>query len=302
MSEACFFVHIFNREFFVVDTFLDELPEELFETSDQFETRNGETEENNSKPNELQQLLENDTANSNLSSNQIHQTANPVAMTGKDMSNPSSPALNNNTNSVPSPNLSNNAMVSPAQINTTSSTMASPQPSGPNLSAVANMNSQHHPASGPLNPTAPSNSHAMTTNSAPLTSMPQNFPGAYNAPSPQGMVNPAMLPTRMRNGPIANQNSNPMHSFGRQMTTDQANHMNNVNSLANNTMPTIKAEPNFMIGQPGMAMNQGGMAVSQGGMAVNQGGMTLGEVSFFITTDFVFSQILTESLLFIVLN
>ena len=275
MSEARFTVRIFNREFLSADTFLDELPEELFET------RNGETEDNNSKPNELQQLLENDTPNSNLSSNKIHQTANPVAMTGKDMSNPSSPALNNNTNSVPSPSLSNNAMVSPVQINnTTSSAMASPQPSGPNLSAAANMNPQHHPTSGPLNPTAPSNSHAMTTNTAPLTSMPQNFPGAYNAPSPQGMVNPAMLPARMRNGPIANQNSNPMHSFGRQMPTDPTNHMNNVNSLVNSTMPTIKTEPNFMMGQPGMGMNQGGMAVSQGGMAVNQGGMTLGDVSY----------------------
>ena len=270
MSEARFTVTIFNREFLSADTFLDELPEELFET------RNGETEDNNSKSNELQQLLENDAPNSNLSSNKIHQTANPVGMTGKDLSNPSSPAINN-TNSVPSPSLSNNAMVSPAQI-TSSSSMASPQPSAPNLSAAANMNSQHHPTSGTLNPTAPTNSHVMTTNATPLTSMPQNFSVAYNAASPQGLVNPAMLPTRMRNGPIANPNSSPMHSYGRQMPTEQANHMNNVNSLANNTMATIKAEPNYMMGQPGMALNQGGMAVNQGGMAVNPGGMTLGEV------------------------
>jgi hypothetical protein len=273
LSEARFTVHIFNREFLSADTFLDELPEELFET------RNGETEDNNSKPHELQQLLENETPNSNLSSNKIHQNANPVGMTGKNLSNPSSPAnINNNTNSVPSPSMNNNASFSPSQI-TTSSTMASPQPSVPNLSAAANMNSQHHSTSGPLNPTAPSNSHAMTTNAAPLTSMPQNFPVAYNAASPQGLVNPAMLPTRMRNGPISIQNSSPMHNFGRQMTSEQANHMNTVNSLTNSTMPTIKTEPNYMMGQPGMAMNQGGMAVNQGGMAVNQGGMSLGEVS-----------------------
>ena len=240
---------------------MDELPEELFET-------NGETEENNSKSDELQQLLENETPNSNFSSNKIHQTANPVVMTGKDLSNPSSPALNNNTNSASSPSLNNNAMVSPAQI-TTSSAMASPKPSAPNLSAAANMNSQHHPTSGPLNPTAPITSHAMTTNSAPLTSMPQNFPLAYPA-SPQVPVNPAMLPTRMRNGPIPNQNTSSMHNFGRQMTSEQTGHI--VSSLANNTMATIKAEPNFMMGQPGMPVNQGGMAV-------NQGGMTLGEVS-----------------------
>ena len=256
---------------------INELPEELFETG------NGETEDSNSKPSELQQFLENEAPSSNLSSNKIHQTTNPVAMTGKDLSNPSSPALNNNTNSVPSPSLNNNAMVSPVQI-TTSSTRASPQPSAPNLSAAANMNSQHHPPSGSLHPMAPTNSHAMTTNTAPLTSMPQNF---YNAASPQGLVNAAMLSSRMRNGPIPNQNSSPMHNYGRQMTTEQANHMNTVNSLANNTMATIKAEPNYMLGQPGMPMNQGGMPmnqggmpVNQGGMAVNQGGMALGDVSY----------------------
>ena len=236
---------------------MDELPEELFET------RNGETEDNNSKPQELQQLLEKETASSNLSSNKIHQSANPVAMTGKDISNPSSPAINS-TNSVPSPSLSS-AMVSPAQIPTSS--MASPVPSGPNLSVAANMNSQHHPTSGTLNSIAPPNSMAMTSNTPPLGSMPQNFHGAYNAASPQGLVNPAMLSTRMRNGPIANQNAAPLHNFGNQMTTGQPNHMNNVNSLANNTMATIKAEPNnYMMGQPGMP--------------VNQGGMSLGEVSF----------------------
>lgn len=235
---------------------MDELPDELFET------RNGETEDNDSKPQELQQLLENETPNGgNLSSNKIHQTANPVGMTGKDLSNPSSPAINS-SNSVPSPSL-NNSMVSPAQITTAGSSMASPVPSAPNLSAAANMNSQHHPTSGPLNPTAPPSSLAMTTNTTPLSSMPQNFHGAYNALSPQGLVNPAMLPARMRNGPIANQNTSPLHNFGRQMTSEQANHTNTVNSLASNTMATVKAEPNYMMGQPGMPMNQGGMAFGE---------------------------------------
>ena len=273
VSEARFIEHTFNRESFSADGFFDELPDELFET------RNGETDDNSRPNNELQQLLESDTANSNLSSNKSHQGANPVAISGKDLSNPSSPAINSNTNSVPSPSLNSNAMVSPAQI-PPSSSMASPQPSAQNLSVSANMNSQLHPTSGPVNPAAPSSSHALTTSTAPLTNMPQNnFPVAYNAPSPQGLVNQAMLPNRMRNGPLPNQNSSPMHNFGRQMTPDQSgNHMNTVNSLANNTMPTIKTEPNFMMGQPGMPMNQGGMPVNQGAMSVNQGGMVLGEV------------------------
>ena len=291
---------IYLIEGFLSAELINELPEELFETG------NGDTEDNNSKPSELQQFLENEAPNSNLSSNKIHQTANPVAMTGKDLSNPSSPAINNNTNSVPSPSLNNNAMVSPVQITTSSTTRASPQPSAPNLSAAANMNSQHHPTSGPLHPMAPTNSHAMTTNAVPLTSMPQNF---YNAASPQGLVNPAMLPSRMRNGPIPNQNSGPMHNYGRQMTTEQANHMNTVNSLANNSMATIKAEPNYMMGQPGMpmnqggmpsnqggmALNQGGMAVNQGGMTVNQGGMALGDVSNLYQSNLFYIKLSNQS-------
>ena len=225
---------------------MDELPEELFAT------RNGETDDSNSKSQELQQLLESDTLN-NLSSNKIHQPANPVAITGKDLSNPSSPTINN-TNPVKSP-----ALVS-QQI--TTSSIVSPVPSVPTLSAAVSMNSQLHSISGTLNAAATPNSMAMTTNSSP--NLPQNYPSPYNSVSPQGLVNNVLM-ARMRNGPNGNQSNTSLPNssrFGKQMG-DPANHINT--ALGNNTLPgTVKTEPNFLMGQTGMGMNQG---------------ITLGEVS-----------------------
>lgn len=231
---------------------MDELPEEIFAIS------NEEADDSNNKSQELQQLMESETPSNNLSSNKMHQTANPVAITGKDLSNPSSPVINN-TNSVKSPAL-NNAMGSP-QI--TTSSIGSPVPSAPTLSAAVSINSQLHSTAGTLNPAATPNSLAMTSNSSPLSNLQQNYHGVYNSGSPQGLVNSAMIP-RIRNGPTGNQSSISLHgasNFGRQMG-DQPNHMNA--AMGNNTLPSVKAEPNFMMGQAGMSMNEG---------------MTLGEVS-----------------------
>lgn len=252
---------------FVVDAFIDELPDELFEP------KNGEAEENNSKTNELQQLLENETQNNNLSSNKMHPTANSVAIVGKDLSNPNSPLINSCSNSVPSPNF-NKTTVSPSQI-TTSATKSSTPNTVPNMIASpAIMNSQHH--QGPSNRAKTPISNTMST-VTPMTSVPQNFslPG-YNAASSPGHVNPA-LSSRMRSNLVSNQNSSSMNNFSRHMTVDQTNHINALNSMSVNTMVTVKSEPNYMMGQPGLPINHTGVTANHVGMTGNQAGIPLNQ-------------------------